>query len=244
MSKRPASARRAAKTAKAEAKRKEREEKKAIKESTEKLARTLVAQFRTISDEAQASALSSCRKLAEIAFRLQEECGFTQLRIALATDCQQPWISKLLSWRERDYEGTPSIHVPVAQKLFPGNNPAAPDPTVGMPKGPNLTLVLLPDNSVVEKLATPVPAGNDTDASAAQAENAKHQGVTSPASKSTPVDVNAMRDDKDARSKAALKNLNAAIDECLPEMNTTEKQSAFDYFKLHPKMVGVKRKAA
>jgi hypothetical protein len=53
-----------------------------------------------------------------------------------------------------------------------------------------------------------------------------------------------MRDDKDARSKAALKKLNAAIDECLPEMNTTEKLSAFDYFKLHPKMVGVKRKAA
>jgi hypothetical protein len=69
-------------------------------------------------------------------------------------------------------------------------------------------------------------------------------GITSPAAKSTSVDLAAIIADKDARSRAALKKLNATIDECLPEMNTTEKQAAFEHFKFHPKMVGVPRKAA
>jgi len=116
----------------------------------------------------------------------------------------------------------------------------------------NKTVALLPDNSVVVIPAKPVPAGNDTDASAAaaksaQTENAKLQGVTSPASKSWNDDITTKIAEKDARSKMALIRFNAAIDaainEWLPEMNTTEKQSAFGYFEHHPKMKGVKRKA-
>ncbi len=69
-------------------------------------------------------------------------------------------------------------------------------------------------------------------------------GATSPAPKATNPQTDDLVADKDQRSRAALKKLKAAIDECLPEMNTTEKQAGFDYYKFHPKMVGVPRRAA
>ncbi len=150
-------------SAKAKAKRDKQQEAKratalAKTEATKELADKLVAQLKKIVDDAEASMVSSIREAAEVAFRLQAECGFTQLKIAVAIGRQQPWVSKILAWRERGYKGTPSIHAPDTPKLFPGNNPAAqPDPNVGMPRdGVQRTLPddTPPDISADLRLAT------------------------------------------------------------------------------------------
>jgi hypothetical protein len=146
--------RRRALSAKARAKRdKKADEKRATAlakiASTKELAETLVAQLKKIVDEAETSMIASIREATELAFRLQDECRFTQLKIATAIGRSQGWVSLLLAWRERGYKGTPSIHAPAAPpKLLAANNPAVqPDPKVGMPGGPKL--VLLPDNAIV-----------------------------------------------------------------------------------------------
>lgn len=194
-----------------------------------------------IVDEAEVSMVSSLREATEIAFQLQEECGLTQLKIAMGIGRSQGWISKLLSWRERGYEGTPSLHVPVAPKLLPGNNPAPPDPQVGMPDGPKLAL--LPDNTikVVGNTGDPVEEGK---AMAEKMAALDKQGATSPASKSAPADLAALAAEKDRKSKAAYAEFEVKLDEWMDVWTTTEKLKAFDRFKLHSGMVGVKRRAA
>lgn len=145
------SAKRAAATAAREAK-----SSKALVKADTTLADKLIAQFRQIREKALSAAFDAQQELAEIAYRLNSECGLSQLKIARATECEQPWISKLLKWREGGYNGRPSIHTPEVVKTIPAGI-ATPDATVGMPSGPKLTL--LSDNRIVA-------TGNDVDTEA------------------------------------------------------------------------------
>lgn len=217
------------------AKRKTKPAKAVMKAENPELASKLIAQFKEIWSAAQTSAVKSTHELADIAYRLSDECGMSQLKIAMATGRSQPWISLLLKWREGGYEGTPSIHVPAPQKILPGNNPAVtPDPNTGMPPG-NRKLALLEDGSVVRI------TGNDVDTEAS-AEARKAAMGAEPAPEPA-LRVDEFRDTPAKKSKRVLMAGKSWLDENLPDMSAEDKAELFRYYKFHTEMVGVKRAA-
>lgn len=88
--------------------------------------------------------------------------------------------------------------------------------------------------------------GNDIDPAASKNERVAFyaRGATSPASKSTAVDLDATIAEKDGKSKEALAEYMAKLDGWMEVWTTIEKQKAFEALKFHPKMVGVSRRAA
>src|SRR5258708_1259305 len=107
MGKQTASARRAAKAAKAEAKRVALVKAKADKEAkaqalvteTNKEVDGLVAQLKSLVDKAEASVISSMREAAEMTFRLQDEYKLKQSQIGAKIGRSQAWVSTILKWR-------------------------------------------------------------------------------------------------------------------------------------------------
>jgi hypothetical protein len=156
MGRQSVSARRAAKTAKAEAERAARAQAKADKEAKSKAkavatteeADGLVAQLKMLVDNACERFATDMRDAAELVFRLQDEYGLTQLQIGARIDRSQQWVSGVLIWRSKGYPDT--AFGPQAKqaraKLLPVTGKTEPDPQVGMPPGPKLTL--LPDNTI------------------------------------------------------------------------------------------------
>jgi hypothetical protein len=156
MRKQSVSARRAAKTAKAEAKRAARTQAKADKEAKSKakaVATTeevdgLVAELKMLVDNACERFATDMRGAAELAFRLQDEYGLTQFQIGARIDRSQQWVSGVLIWRSKGYPD--SAFGPQAKqaraKLLPVTGKPEPDPQVGMPPAPKLPL--LPDNTI------------------------------------------------------------------------------------------------
>jgi DNA repair exonuclease SbcCD ATPase subunit len=59
-----------------------------------------------------------------------------------------------------------------------------------------------------------------------------------------PVDGATFVDTPEKKSKRLLMSGKATLDEILHDMTTEDRSALFDYFKFHPTMVGVKRKAA
>jgi hypothetical protein len=149
------SASRTAKTAKAQAKRKDVEEKRAARalaKTTKALAAeidTLIADARKIADEGDEAYGTATRQVAEILFRLTNYYGLTQLKVATLMHRSQPWVSKRLDWRANGYPATAfgpqSKEKRAKAKLLIAPNNA--DPNVGMPPGPKLALK--PDNTIV-----------------------------------------------------------------------------------------------
>ena len=162
MRKQSVSARRAAKTAKAEAKRAATAQAKADKEAKSKAMAVataedvdgLIADLKTLVDNACERFATDMRAAAELAFRLQDEYGLTQFQIGARIDRSQQWVSGVLIWRSKGYPDT--AFGPQAKqaraKLLPVTGKVEPDPNVGMPPGPKLAL--LPDNSIVRATST------------------------------------------------------------------------------------------
>ena len=163
MTKKSASARRAAKTAKAEARRKEVEAKRAARAraKAEKEAKSkamavataeevdgLVDQLKTLVDNACERFAADMHDAAELAFRLQDKCGLTQFQIGARIGRSQQWVSGVLIWRSKGYPDT--AFGPQAKqaraKLLPVTGKTEPDPQVGVPPSPKL--MLLPDNTI------------------------------------------------------------------------------------------------
>jgi hypothetical protein len=156
MRKQSVSARRAAKTAKAEAKKAARAQAKADKEAKSKAMAAataeevdgLVAQLKTLVDNACERFATDMHDAAELAFRLQDKCGLTQFQIGARIGRSQQWVSGVLIWRSKGYPDT--AFGPQAKqaraKLLPVTGKTEPDPQVGKPPGPKLTL--LPDNTI------------------------------------------------------------------------------------------------
>ena len=146
------SARQAAKTAKAEAKRVARAKAKAEKETEAKAVADaeaekidgLVAQLKVLVDNACERFATDMRDAAELAFRLQDECGLTQFKIGAKIGRSQQWVSAVLIWRSNGYPDT--AFGPQAKqaraKLLPVTGSAEFDPQVGIPSGAKLTLLL------------------------------------------------------------------------------------------------------
>jgi hypothetical protein len=174
MAKQTASARRAAKTAKAQAKKAEaktkraaRAQAKAEEEAKAKALATtkateidkLLGQLKSLVDNACERFATDMRDAAELAFRLQE-FGLTQFEIGAAIGRSQQWVSGVLIWRSKGYPDT--AFGPQAKqaraKLLPVTGKVEPDPNVGMPPGPKLAL--MPDNTIVRV------TGNDIDTEA------------------------------------------------------------------------------
>jgi hypothetical protein len=172
MAKQTASAHRAAK---AEAKRKEVEAKraartqaKAEKEAKAKALATtkateidkLLAQLKSLVDNASERFETDMHDAAELAFRLQDEFALTQFKIGAAIGRTQQWVSAVLIWRSKGYPDT--AFGPQAKqaraKLLPVTGKVEADANVGMPPGPKLAL--MPDNTIVRV------TGNDIDAEA------------------------------------------------------------------------------
>jgi hypothetical protein len=93
----------------------------------------------------------------------------------------------------------------------------------------------------------PIAPEPQPDASAKQAEGPSPAGVvvhvvspTSPVAKAS-TDHAAIIAERDRASKAAFAEYKEKLDGWMDVWNTTEKQKAFEVFKFHPKMVGVKR---
>jgi hypothetical protein len=151
------SACRAAKTAKAEAKRAARAQAKADKEAKSKAMAVaaaeevdgLIADLKTLLDNACERLATDMRAAAELAFRLEDEYGLTQFKIGARIGRSQQWVSAVLIWRSNGYPDTafgPQARQARA-KLLPVTGKTEPDPQVGMPPGPKLTL--LPDNTTI-----------------------------------------------------------------------------------------------
>lgn len=150
------SARRAAKTAKAEAKRLARAkanadkeaELKAIADATAEKIEGLINQLKTLVDNACERFTTDMRDAAELAFRLQHECGLTQFKIGAKIGRSQQWVSGVLIWRSKGYPDT--AFGPKAKqaraKLSQVTGETEFDPQVGVPSGAKLTL--LPDNTI------------------------------------------------------------------------------------------------
>jgi hypothetical protein len=123
-----ASARRAAKTAKAEARRKEAEAKRAARaqakvtkqaeaEATQALfsvkaseVAKLVAELRLLVDNACDHFASQMREAAEISSRLRVDFGLTQFKIGAAIGRSQAWVSMILKWKEEGFPDTAFGH--------------------------------------------------------------------------------------------------------------------------------------
>ena len=118
MAKQTASARRAAKTAKAEAKKAEakakraaRAQAKAEKEAKAKALATtkateidkLLAQLKSLVDNACERFATDMHDAAELAFRLQDEFGLKQFKIGAAIGRTQQWVSGVLIWRSKGF---------------------------------------------------------------------------------------------------------------------------------------------
>ena len=150
------SARRAAKTAKAEAKRAARAQAKADKEAKSKAMAVataeeidgLIANLKTLLDNACERFATDMRAAAELAFRLQDEYGLTQFKIGARIGRSQQWVSAVLIWRSNGYPDT--AFGPQAKqaraKLLPVTGKTEPNSQVGTPPGAKLTL--LPDNTI------------------------------------------------------------------------------------------------
>jgi hypothetical protein len=175
MTKQTASARRAAKTAKAQAKKAKAKAKRAARaqakgekeDKAKALAITrakeidkLLGQLKSLVDNACERFATDMHEAAELAFRLQDEFGLTQFKIGAAIGRSQQWVSGVLIWRSKGYPDT--AFGPQAKqaraKLLPVTGKVAPDPNLGMPPGPKLAL--LPDNTIVRA------TGNDVDTEA------------------------------------------------------------------------------
>jgi hypothetical protein len=147
---------RAAKAAKAEAKKTARARAKAEKEAKSKAMAVataeevdgLVAQLKTLVDNACERFAADMHDAAELAFRLQDKCGLTQFQIGARIGRSQQWVSGVLIWRSKGYPDT--AFGPQAKqaraKLLPVTGKTEPDPQVGIPPGPKL--MLLPDNTI------------------------------------------------------------------------------------------------
>jgi hypothetical protein len=145
-----------AKTAKAEAKRAARAQAKADKEAKSKAmavataeeADGLIADLKTLLDNACERFATDMRAAAELAFRLEDEYGLTQFKIGARIGRSQQWVSAVLIWRSNGYPDT--AFGPQAKqaraKLLPVTGKTEPDSQVGMPRGAKLTL--LPDNTI------------------------------------------------------------------------------------------------
>ena len=152
------SARRAAKkTAKAEAKRAARARAKADEEAKSKAMAVakaeeidgLIADLKTLLDNACERFATDMRAAAELAFHLQDEYGLTQFEIGARIGRSQQWVSAVLIWRSNGYPDT--AFGPQAKqaraKLLPVTGKTEPDSQVGTPPGAKLTL--LPDNTIM-----------------------------------------------------------------------------------------------
>jgi hypothetical protein len=117
MAKQTASARRAAKTAKAEAKKAEAKAKRAAKAEKEAKAKALattkateidklLGQLKSLVDNACERFATDMHDAAEVAFRLQDEFGLTQFKIGAAIGRSQQWVSGVLIWRSKGYPDT------------------------------------------------------------------------------------------------------------------------------------------
>ena len=153
------SAKQAARTAKAQAKRKAIEEKRAARAlakvektkaetvTTETIDR-LAGELKTLVDNAMSVMGSAMRDAAERAYTLQQTYHLSQSEIGMKIGRSQPWVSGLLAWRLAGYPATPfgpqSKEKRTAKLLGAPNNP---DPKIGMPDGPKLTL--LSDDSII-----------------------------------------------------------------------------------------------
>jgi hypothetical protein len=117
----------------------------------------LLAQLKSVVDNACERFATDMHDAAELAFRLQDEFGLTQFKIGAAIGRSQQWVSIVLIWRLKGYPDT--AFGPQAKqaraKLLPVTGKVAPDPNLGMPPGPKLAL--LPDNTIVRA------TGNDVD---------------------------------------------------------------------------------
>jgi hypothetical protein len=159
------------KLAKAEAKKAEAKAKRAAKVEEEAKAKALattkatevdklLAQLKSLVDNACERFATDMHDAAELAFRLQDEFGLTQLKIGAAIRRSQQWVSGVLIWRSKGYPNT--AFGPQAKqaraKLLPVTGKVEPDPNIGMPPGPKLAL--LPDNTIARVI------GNDVDTKA------------------------------------------------------------------------------
>jgi hypothetical protein len=160
------SARRATKTAKAEAKRAARAQAKAVKEAEDEKKKALVgvkasevaklvAELKLLVDNACDHFASQMREAAELTSRLRDDFGLTQFKIGAAIGRSQAWVSMILKWKEAGYPQTafgPQSKARDVRRLSGPDNselpapPKAPDSQVGMPPGPKRTL--LPNNMI------------------------------------------------------------------------------------------------
>jgi len=168
MTKQSVSARRAARTAKAEAKRKEIEEKRAAR-ALAKVEKTkaetvametidrLAGELKTLVDNAMSVMGSAMREAAERAYTLQQTYHLSQSEIGMKIGRSQPFVSGLLAWRLASYPDTPfgpqsKVKREKAKLLGAPNNP---DPTVGLPKdGLKRTLLGDSDGTIVTERIT------------------------------------------------------------------------------------------
>jgi hypothetical protein len=204
---------RTAKTAQAEAKQKDVEEKRAARalaKTTKALAAeidTLVADARKLADEADEAYGTTTRQVTEKLFRLTNYYGLTQLKVATLMHRSQPWVSKRLDWRANGYPATAfgpqsKEKRAKAKLLVAPNNP---DPNVGMPPGPKLAL--MPDDTIARI------TGNDVDteasagarkalASETEPEDATAMPAPAPASAAAPEPLSPEEISNDLLSKA------------------------------------------
>jgi len=245
VTKQSASGRRAAKTAKAEAKRREAEVKraaKADKETAKALAITkatradnLVAQLKSLIDDACEGFAASMHDAAELAFRLQDEFGLSQFKIGTAIGRSQAWVSTILKWRAAGYPQTafgPQSKARDARRLLGPNNPAAfpkksgsnvepestaPSPTITpkVPRVATLNGTTLDTSGFSSKALEQIAkvTGNDVDIEAAAEPAAP---AVDPVAKE--------------QSAKALTGFKTACSIRLPKMRGDDLQAAINYF--------------
>ena len=257
MSKKSASARRAAKAARAEAKRKEDEGKraaraqaKATKEAEAEAKQVLVsvkasevaklvAELKLLVDNACDDFASQMREAAELSSRLRDDFGLTQFKIGAAIGRSQAWVSMILKWQEAGFPDTafgPQSKARDVRRLSGPDNPPPPaESEVGHPD-------LRVNEGQRHPVEPTVSGDNDVDVEAsAERRKAMSEPLPWDTSKSAPTEFKDTAEALSTRTYAAGKSW---LDDNLKNMHPEARLNLFDYFKFHPMMVGLKRKAA
>ena len=257
-----ASARRAAKAAKAEARRKEAEAKRAARaqarvtkqaeaEANQALisvkaseVETLVAELKLLVDNACDHFAYQMREAAELSSRLRDDFGLTQVKIGAAIGRSQAWVSMILKWKEAGFPDTAFGPQSKARDVGRLSGPDNPSPPASLTEpdaevGPSDLRV---NEGQPHRVGPTVSGDNDVDVEAsAERRKAMSEPLPWDTSKWAPTEFKDTAEALSTRTYAAGKSW---LDDNLKNMHPEARLNLFDYFKFHPMMVGLKRKAA